>query len=414
MKTCVICGKILEGKNKSKEHIIHNALGGVLEDAAIYCKECNGRYGSNQDKAFIQIFAPIVDNIDMHKTRKTNGSSYTGEMRDKEGNLYSATFKNGKVVKLENSDSKYVKYEANKFELISYNFKFNTETFKQGISKIAFNYAIHCGLEANSLEKIFDYSTKKLVSKPVVIPFFPMTFFDWVMETHSFEKISHVVRLFNYKNLLFVYVELFNTFQDYVLLSENYDFVKLDDIDESYANIVERNRPLEKKILDDGRIRDFKDADIFINQYRINRDQVIENLKIYHDYDILDRFEQVKMLFASIERIVYEKKRKQSYIKDYKVLLNQHFRSISWEQYISFSQDRAKMSKFFQILRFYTIYGDDCINMETYKKIYPQDLAYPMVIYDHLNDNPKMKEYRYEKFNMLTKRLNIYDYILVW
>jgi len=36
-------------------------------------------------------------------------------MYDQHGNLYSATYKNGKVVKLENSDSKYVKYEDKKF-----------------------------------------------------------------------------------------------------------------------------------------------------------------------------------------------------------------------------------------------------------------------------------------------------------
>lgn len=47
MKVCVICGKLLEGENKSREHIIHNALGGILEDDTIYCKECNGMYGSN-------------------------------------------------------------------------------------------------------------------------------------------------------------------------------------------------------------------------------------------------------------------------------------------------------------------------------------------------------------------------------
>lgn len=307
MKTCVICGKILEGKNKSKEHIIHNALGGVLEDDAIYCKECNEMYGSNQDRAFIQIFAPVVDNINMHKTRKTNGTSYTGKMRDKDGNLYYATYKNGKVVKLENSDSKYVKYEEDKFETISYNFKLDNEVYKQGISKIAFNYAIYCGLKAYSLENVFDYSTKKLVSKPVIIPFLPLTFFDWVMEMHSVEKISHVIRIFNYENLLYAYVELFNTFQNYVLLSENYDVAKLGDIDESYANIVERKRSLEKNIWDSIHIRDYKDADIMINQYRIKINKVIEDLKTYHQYDQYDKFEQEKMLFARIEKIAYEK-----------------------------------------------------------------------------------------------------------
>ena len=102
MKKCVICGVPLDSQNKSKEHIIHNAIGGSLEDDGIYCKMCNGSYGSDQDKAFTQIFSPIVDGVNMHKTRKTKGTPYTGVMCDQDGNLYTATYKAGKVVKLEN------------------------------------------------------------------------------------------------------------------------------------------------------------------------------------------------------------------------------------------------------------------------------------------------------------------------
>ena len=45
MKKCVICGVPLDSQNKSKEHIIHNAIGGSLEDDGIYCKMCNCRWG---------------------------------------------------------------------------------------------------------------------------------------------------------------------------------------------------------------------------------------------------------------------------------------------------------------------------------------------------------------------------------
>ena len=39
MKKCVICGELLSVQNKSKEHIIHNAIGGSLEDDEIYCNQ---------------------------------------------------------------------------------------------------------------------------------------------------------------------------------------------------------------------------------------------------------------------------------------------------------------------------------------------------------------------------------------
>ena len=87
MKKCVICGELLNDSNKSKEHIIHNAIGGSLEDNEIYCKSCNELCGSNNDKAFTKIVAPIVSKIKMHKTRKTKGTIYTGTMRDQKGDV---------------------------------------------------------------------------------------------------------------------------------------------------------------------------------------------------------------------------------------------------------------------------------------------------------------------------------------
>lgn len=97
---CVICGTELNEKNKSEEHIIHNAIGGTLVSNKIYCKECNQKYGSNEDKAFVKIFAPILSGLKMHRNRKTSGTPYTGTLCDKEGNLYTATFKSGRVVKV--------------------------------------------------------------------------------------------------------------------------------------------------------------------------------------------------------------------------------------------------------------------------------------------------------------------------
>lgn len=171
MKNCVICEALLDKQNKSKEHIIHNAIGGNLEDDKIYCKSCNEKCGSNQDRKFVEIFAPIVNGINMHKTRKTKGTSYTGTMCDQD-DKYTATFKAGKVVKLENSNSKHVKYEKGKFKFLCYHFKLDNDAFKLGMSKIAFNYADYCGLHTCHLEKIFDYSAKRLIDKPVIIYLF--------------------------------------------------------------------------------------------------------------------------------------------------------------------------------------------------------------------------------------------------
>ena len=75
-----MCGKLLTDENSSLEHIIHNAIGGTLTDKNIYCKKCNNEYGSKEDKAFTDIFATLMDRLDIRRARKSKGSPYTGIM----------------------------------------------------------------------------------------------------------------------------------------------------------------------------------------------------------------------------------------------------------------------------------------------------------------------------------------------
>lgn len=406
MRKCIICGNPLNKENKSKEHIIHNAIGGSLEDEGIYCKTCNGLYGSDQDKAFTQIFAPIVAKINMHKTRNTKGTPYTGIMCDQDGDLYTATYKAGKVIKIENADSEYVKYEEGKFKSLYYHFNLDNDAFKLGISKIAFNYAIHCGMLTCCLDKIFDCSTKKLIEKPIVIPFIPMTLFDTIMEMHPVERIFHTVRIFNCGNSLYAYIELFNTFQHYIILSEKYDFAEYGNIDKSYSNIIEKNEPLEKDLLESVTPNDCKDADIILTQYNIDKNKLMKDLVEYHDYNRLDRCEQIKMLFTQIGKIAFEKIRIQSYIKEYKQLINLHYDSIDFLKEVHSSENIELIARFYQAFQFYTIYDDDCVNIDNYKKLLPNGVDYPTAICMILNSGQNINSYGHNKFSILMNRFD--------
>lgn len=406
MRKCVICGTILDDENRSKEHIIHNAIGGTMEDDTIYCKKCNATYGSGQDKAFAQIFAPIVDRINIHKNRKTKGTSYTGIMCDENGSRYTAVYKNRKVVELKDSYSgQYTKYEEGKFRTAYYDFKLENEAFKQGLIKIVFNYAIHCGVEPACLEKVFDFSSKKIINSSVMIPFVPMTLFDCVLELHPIDKMFHAVRIFNYKNDLFAYIELFNTFQYYILLSEKYDFVRWGNIDKSNGNVIEEPQLAEDSLLESVTPKNYKDLKIISTQYQVDIDRLIEDLKIYHDYDNLNSDEQEKMMFAYLGKKVYEQIRKQSYVKEYKELLKEQYDSIDFAKNASRMTDSEK-TRFMQAFRFYTIYSEDCINIERYKKIYLDGSAYPNVINNDLDRELDLKKYGNIKFEMLSKHLN--------
>lgn len=402
MKKCTICEQPITDKNKSKEHIIHQAIGGSYECDGIYCKECNGKYGSSNDKDFTQIFAPIVDRIDIHKTRKTKGTSYTGVMCDELGNLYKATYKDGKVIKLENENSEYVKYESEKYKTLYYHFQLDNKAFKLGFSKIAFNYAICCGFQPYSLEKIFDFESKKLRENPIVIPFVPMTEFDSVIESSEVTTFFHAVRVFNCENNLYAYIELFNTFQNCVLLSEKNDFLQYGDIDKSFANSIETKEKVNQDLLKSLTPQDYKDADILCKQYGINLDNLVNNLKEFHKYDSIERCEQVNMLFSHIGKKAYEQICKESYIKDYFELMNCHYDSIDFKEHFLRSEDNAWKCKLFSDFEFYTVYEKDNINFNRYKKFLPDGTVYPIAIIKILNNNSeKITGYGHMKFQML-------------
>lgn len=63
------CGKLIT--TTSKEHIIHNALGGLYESIGICCPECNKLVGRLVDVPFTKIFNPIITQIEnFAKTNK--------------------------------------------------------------------------------------------------------------------------------------------------------------------------------------------------------------------------------------------------------------------------------------------------------------------------------------------------------
>ena len=55
---CVYCQK--EITTKSSEHVIQNAIGGILESEDICCPECNLAVEKFVDKDFVKIFSPIT------------------------------------------------------------------------------------------------------------------------------------------------------------------------------------------------------------------------------------------------------------------------------------------------------------------------------------------------------------------
>ena len=78
MNKCCLCCQPLTDENRSDEHIIPNAIGGILIDKNIYCKTCNNKYGAKEDKAFTDIFNALMAELNIRRARKSEGSPYTG------------------------------------------------------------------------------------------------------------------------------------------------------------------------------------------------------------------------------------------------------------------------------------------------------------------------------------------------
>ena len=307
------------------EHIIHNGIRGKLISRAILCEECGGVY-SKDDANFCKIFAPFVvalsDRMITADHGKTDGNTLKGSIFKtpdvKEGDEgIEITAKNGEVIpvqpfytiegnkidvyagkkrikdylkvltkELADNDDDIAKYTIERHTdihdqgYIAYYFSkgndnFNEE-FKKGMVKIATEYALHCGISRELLTEVISIDDKGKATidydRTKLIPFIPTTLFDILYEYHRylFEDgyPSHMLKLFTSKyndgkTRLYCYLDLFSTFQYYVLLNDDYEG---EEISETYAQrlIPKRQRP-------DVSNYSPKDLSIVIQEYKIDK-----------------------------------------------------------------------------------------------------------------------------------------------
>jgi len=228
-ENCVYCGKPIE--KESREHIIQNALGGLYESEDICCDKCNKTIISQKiDAPFTKIFNPIISRIEnFAKTNnKKSRPSCTGKARY--GNeIYDVIIKDGKVVKCPEL-SKKMKCDASQleFEILAYDFELENSVFKSGIGKIAFNFALDKGIPFEILKKGVDINkineeVDNISFRFPVIPFVALNPMDKYLELETSMELYHNLILFSQGKMLWCYVDLFNTFQYYVLLSDEWD-----------------------------------------------------------------------------------------------------------------------------------------------------------------------------------------------
>lgn len=231
---------------KSSEHIIQNAIGGKLESEKICCDRCNFHLEELIDKAFCDIFVPFTSDIkDFKKTNNSNSepkcSGYAISNKGNEKKLvYGEVIKGSKLKKsnelikiekeigTENLNTR-LKSSLNESKVVFNKFNLDNNAFKKGLSKIAYNYAIYLGINPKNIsgtcEITLDEEDKQIKDinfNTLVIPFVPGTDFDHFIELETKFILFHNLILFRYKNELWCFIDLFNTFQYYVRLSNKY------------------------------------------------------------------------------------------------------------------------------------------------------------------------------------------------
>lgn len=298
-----MCGRVLSehpsiGECKCHdEHIIPNAIGGHLTSRDFLCESCGGAF-SKGDSEFAKIMSPFIvllnqagllrpldrDNVDK---KSLYGSIFENNALFSEP-IMDIRYAGGKAIpskptfKIDNEQKRVIIYAAGKAakniqvlarkelkrqgldsseylfdvcdDMLSHGFlginfskgitNFN-EKFKDGLLKMAVEFALHSGIARKDLASVLDIDNNTngacLKGDASIWLYIPLSIADVLYENERY-KIdsnypSHVLRVFSEEikdggKYLLCYIELFSTFQYYVMLNEDY---KGKDIDNTYS-----------------------------------------------------------------------------------------------------------------------------------------------------------------------------------
>ncbi|MCH7386206.1 HNH endonuclease [Acinetobacter modestus] len=252
----------IKNNHKSLEHIIPNALGGKISSYDVLSFGANQKLNETIDKEFNKIFSSFILKLDIEKDRKSSPSMkavHTGYDTDvifKDGRyfprkplyieekktIYADSLKTAenyrfhliKTGKLK--DDEIVKLYDDIAGEMSLSFGFDNNIFKNGLAKIAAGYATLKGVSRNNLKSIINLDEELFQENIIALPAVPTTK-EWMSLEENTYRSKHypihgiVLSGTKVEKKLFCYVELFSTFQYYILLDDNYDG---DDIYESY------------------------------------------------------------------------------------------------------------------------------------------------------------------------------------
>ena len=313
-----------------------------------------------------------------------------------ENKIYDVKIKKGKIVGCPELSKKLkCNIKDIPLHLISYDFIIDNKSFNNGIKKIAFNFAIAKGIDINKINKGLDMiieqnQLKKIEYNYEMIPFFPLNPMDEYIELNTDLELYHNLILFSQDNKLWCYVDLFNTFQYYVLLSDEWN---------SKNKVLETYLQLVQKI-------DKTPRELYIRKPKhMLTYSMLYNVKACKDID-----EFKKRINVAIQK--ESQKKKMSEVISYKLNGGYFKPEILQKMEKETAKEYLKKDMYFH-LKSLLLYFDeeDKIKESTFRQVTlinknDEIASYPLLINIlFANGTINIKEYTYKKFERLNKFL---------
>lgn len=277
---------------KHNEHIIQNSLIGKLKSSEILCEDCGNILNVEIDANFSQIFEVFTEQLRGILAPKDHGDNkgkilkgylyldkslnekFEIELKDFQASPKNPFYKiddEHKIIKIyaNKKRAKQFRHQINKelellgYDLNEYKLEYITdfanegilglffsegienfsEKFYLGLNKIATGFASYHRIDRTELPRSLNISTGRIIHSNNIFPFFPLGSFDLLYECNrpELEPLypTHTLILFTAptqrNKSLYCYIDLFSTFQYYVILNDNYQG---DDMYEVYSQSI--------------------------------------------------------------------------------------------------------------------------------------------------------------------------------
>jgi len=273
MQFCYLCGKKFDNEKvvQHEEHIIQQAIGGTLTSSSILCSSCGAILGQEIDTPFNKIFESIAIRLDIKTERKRNKTkAIRAKMRGidvlwkdfkvtplKPFHIYTIDKKNVIIYSSKKNVKNYIKRVEKELDeyfskttkpdificddlegIVEFPFEIDNQAFKKGLAKIAIGFALKCKLNREDLPLVLeidkDSKNGKIKDNILAIPFYPLGIIDRLIEIQKSDfdpypfhclilfTLDRQSRSFPPKKILLCYIELFSTFQYYIVLNDEY------------------------------------------------------------------------------------------------------------------------------------------------------------------------------------------------